>query len=517
MKKWFVRGDVDGLFGLFVDNLLQLMLINVFCRFACGFDATLVTTRILPAAALSILFGNIFYTLQARKLMRLENRDNVTALPYGINTPSLFAYIFIVMAPVYQQTKDPDLAWKAGLFACMGSGVIECLGALVGDWLRRNTPRAALLSALGGIAITFIAMGFVFQIFASPMIAIIPMFIILVTYAAKIRMPFGLPGGFVAVLVGIALAHILKLLGLPGFEPVTDQYNFGVYLPIPAIPELVESLTGDNMQNFFFSIVLPMGLFNAIGSLQNLESAEAAGDHFATKPAMLTNGLGTIVAAAFGSPFPTTIYIGHPAWKAMGARAGYSLVNGIVIAIFCSIGAITLVLKFVPLEVTLGILLWIGMLIAAQCFQEVPKHHALAVVLGFIPSLAAWVLIVIETSLRAGGSTLFKAMDGFKQNNFFIEGVIALNQGFLLTSMCLAAIMAYISDRNFLKAACWCMTTSVLSLVGLIHAFELSESGVANVFGLTVGLKYALPYFAVAIFLFALHFWSRARDGEHAI
>ena len=60
---------------------------------------------------------------------------------------------------------------------------------------------------------------------------------------------------------------------------------------------------------------------------QNIESAEAAGDRYSTRSSLAANGAGTLIAACLGSCFPTTIYIGHPGWKRMGARAGYSLLN----------------------------------------------------------------------------------------------------------------------------------------------------------------------------------------------
>ena len=171
--KIFVRGDVDGFFGLFVDNLVQLILIDQLCRHVCQLPDALVSGRILPAAAVSVLVGNLAYAWQGRRLMRATGRDDVTALPYGINTPSLLAFVFFIMAPIYHAEKGEDparaatLAWQAGLMACVISGLMECAGAFVGDWVRRHTPRAALLSALAGIAICFIALLFVFQIFAS--------------------------------------------------------------------------------------------------------------------------------------------------------------------------------------------------------------------------------------------------------------------------------------------------------------------------------------------------------------
>jgi len=105
----------------------------------------------------------------------------------------------------------------------------------------------------------------------------------------------------------------------------------------------------------YLPVIVPMGLFNIIGSLQCLESAEAAGDRLPTRPSLLANGIGSIVASCFGSPFATTLYIGHPGWKAMGAGCSYSWLNGIVIGLLAVTGAVGQVLNLVPLEVTLGI------------------------------------------------------------------------------------------------------------------------------------------------------------------
>ncbi len=501
---WFVRGDIDGFFGLFIDNLLQLMVIAVLCRVVAGLPPELVTGRILPGAAVSVLIGNLFYAWQARQLMGKTGRDDVTALPYGINTPSLLAYIFLIMGPLYQETRNPTLVWQAGLFACMISGVMEAAGAFVGDWLRRRTPRAALLSALAGVAITFIAMGFIFQIFASPAIAILPMMMILVSYASRIKLPLGFPGGLAAVLTGVVLAWFLRALGFPYFQPSTEPYTMAVYLPVPVPRDLFALLTSATGWRYM-AVIFPMGLFNVIGSLQNLESAEAAGDRYETRPSLLANGIGTLAAALFGSAFPTTIYIGHPAWKAMGARAGYSILNGAVVTVLCLLGGITLVLKVVPLEATLGILLWIGIIITAQAFQEVPKQHALAVAFGLIPSLAAWALWIVETSLRVAGKSLFEVASAFG-SDFYIRGVIALNQGFLLSSMVLAAILVFVIEREFLRAAGWTATAAVLSMIGLIHAYELTPSGVQNKFGIIAAPEFAVTYGLSTAFLLVVHF-----------
>lgn len=511
---FFSRGDLDGFFGLFVDNLLQIMLIVLLGPVICGFSQDMIAGQILPAVALSVVFGNLFYAWQARRLAQRTGRSDVTALPYGINTVSLMAFMFLVIGPVYRDTGDARLAWQVGLFACFLNGAMEIVGAYLADWLRRNTPRAALLSALAGIAVTFIAMGFVFHIFAAPALAMLPMMILLGVYAAKLRLPWGLPGGFVAVCVGVLIAGLLHVTGWleTPVAPVLAELGFHPPLPVPGdMLALMLSPLGWK----YFAVILPMGLFNIIGSLQNLESAEAAGDRYETRPSLLANGVGTLLAASFGSAFPTTIYIGHPAWKSMGAGMGYSVLNAIVIGLLCFTGAYASVMSWVPLEATLGILLWIGLSITAQAFQETPRHHALAVSLGMIPALAAWALLLIETTLRVAGSSLLAVADKFG-SDLYIHGVIALNQGFIFTSTILAATLAFMLDRRFDKAAGWCLAAAVLSFFGVIHAYRLTAGGVENYYGVNAAPEFALVYALSAVLLWVFHRYAQRTAGVSA-
>lgn len=206
---WWRKGDLDGFFGLFVDNLIQLILIVLLCGSVLAMPGELVFGRILPGVAVSLLVGNLFYAWQARRLALQTGQTQVTALPYGINTVSLFAFILFVMKPVLDQTGDAELAWRLGLAACFGSGLIEFGGAFVAGWVKRVTPRAALLATLAGIAVTFIAMDFCFRIFADPLVGLAPLALILMQYIGRVRMPADIPAGLVAVVVGTGLAWAL--------------------------------------------------------------------------------------------------------------------------------------------------------------------------------------------------------------------------------------------------------------------------------------------------------------------
>lgn len=509
--KAFQRGDLDGFFGLFVDNLLQVMLIAVLGPALCGFAPAMIAERILPGVALSVVFGNLFYAWQARRLAQRSGRGDVTALPYGINTVSLMAFIFLVMAPVFRETGDAELAWRVGLFACALNAVMELVGAFGADWLRRNTPRAALLSALAGIALSFIAMGFAFRIFAAPLIALLPLLLLVSVYAGRIRLPLGLPGGLVAVLLGVALAWLARLLGWADAPPLPAAVGPGWHAPHLALGPMLE-LIDSPLGWRYLAVILPMGLLNIIGSLQNLESAEAAGDRYETRPSLIANGLGSLVAAAFGSAFPTTIYIGHPAWKGMGAGYGYSVLNAVVIALLCLTGAHGLVVRWIPLEATLGILVWIGLIITAQAYRDTPAHHALAVSIGLLPSLAAWGLLLVEAALRAAGATLRAAAERFG-DDLQVHGMIALSQGFVLTASLLAALLAHVIDRRFERAAAWALAGAVLSWLGLIHAYRLTDAGVQNHFGVNAAPPFAFAYAAAALLLWWLHRRERCGSG----
>lgn len=507
---WFVRGDIDGFFGLAIDNLIQFLVIAALCPVIAGIPAAFVYARILPGAALSIIVGNLFYAWQAHRLAVRERRRDVTALPYGINTVSLFAYLIFIMGPVYRETGSYDLAWKAGLLACLGSGIIEFSGAFVVGWLRRNTPRAALLSTLAGIAITFISMDFAFRTFEKPLIAMLPLAVILVQYFSKIRFPLGLPGGLVAVAAGTALAWGLGVMDPGAVGNAAAQVGF--IAPRFTGAELWSAVDSDYLYRFL-SVVIPMGLFNVIGSLQNLESAEAAGDRYETVAPLAVNGIGSMLASFFGSCFPTTIYIGHPGWKGLGARTGYSILNGVFFTAIALFGCVNLINAIVPMEAGIAIVFWIGIVIAAQAFQATPREHAPAVVVGLFPAFASWGLNILKQGYQGAGTTLSaEAAKGISIVGF--DGIVSLESGFIFTSMILASISVFLIERAFLRAACWAFAGAVLAFFGVIHSYAFVGNETVQVYGWDVGGRFAFGYVCFAVIFLFFHLWRRSRRAH---
>ena len=122
---------------------------------------------------------------------------------------------------------------------------------------------------------------------------------------------------------------------------------------------------------------------------------------------MLTaDGVVSLIGCLMGNPFINAVYIGHPGWKAMGGRIGYSAATGVdgdraVLVRHRS----RVMMALIPVVAISPILLYIGMLIGAQAFQETPKSHAPAIILGLVPHVAAWGKLQIDNALGAAGTS----------------------------------------------------------------------------------------------------------------
>ena len=513
-----VRGDIDGFFGLALDNLVQLLLIDTLCRFVLGFPPELVYGRVLPGAAISILVGNLFYAYQAKKLAERTGRTDVCALPYGINTVSLIAHVFLVMLPAKAiaaaaGAADPArIAWQAGLVATLASGIIELACAFVAERVRKATPRAALLSTLAGIALGFISFGFLFRAFARPIVGLTTFGVVMLTYFGRVRFKGHIPGGLVAIGLGTLLSWMIGIAPA-GVTPPPPSFH----VPVPVVGDLIAALSGGHLLPYL-SVIVAMGLFNVLGSLQNIESAEAAGDLYETRPSLMINGVGSIFAALFGSTFPTTIYIGHPGWKALGARAGYSVLNGIFITAICLTGTLAWIAWAVPIDAGMAIVLWIGIVISAQAFQATPREHAPAVVIGLLPGIGAWAALMAKNGLKAAGmGTALRPFSAaligeFQKSDTWIHGVFSLEQGFLFTSMLLSAATVNIIERKWTADAAWCGLAAVISATGLMHSYQWTTDD--TILKLTPAWPFAIAYASMAALFFSAKWITEPSDGH---
>jgi AGZA family xanthine/uracil permease-like MFS transporter len=472
--RWWVAGDWNGFFGLFTNVVLNVIVLTGLCLGVVKLPDDLVFGRILPALGIALPIGNIFYAYLAWQLAKKEGRTDVTAMPYGPSVPHMFIVVFLIMLPVYLKTNDARLAWQAGLAWAFIIGVIVLLGAFVGPWIRAHTPRAAMLGTLAGISIAFISMRPAFQSWEVPWIAFISLAIVLISWTANVRLPGGLPGGLVAVIVGMIVGWAATLFGWSAYMSpagVSASFaQFGLHPPLPS----ADVLAGLKDVAPLLVTAIPLGIYNFTEAMNNVESAAAAGDNYNLRKVLLADGIGAVVGSLLGSPFPPAVYIGHPGWKAVGGRIGYSLATGVVIAIVCFLGLTALLLAVVPLVAILPILLYIGLVIGAQAFQASPREHAPAVVLAIIPNVAAWGQTQVDGALAAAGTAAAKlGFDKLGGTGVVYHGMELLGGGAVLAGLVLGAMAAFIIDRRFNAAAAYAFAGAVLSFFGFIHGAQL--------------------------------------------
>ena len=201
----------------------------------------------------------------------------------------------------------------------------------------------------------------------------------------------------------IAWGSNLFGLGLGGLsvKGLGDAFaSFGFSVPIPAIGQV---FSGFEFLGVILVTAIPFGIYDLVEAMDNVESAEAAGDAYPTTRVLTADGVVSLIGCLMGNPFINAVYIGHPGWKAMGGRIGYSAATGVMVVVLSWFGIISVLLALVPVVAISPILLYIGMLIGAQAFQTTPVKHAPAIVLALTPHLAAWAKLQIDTML---GSTL---------------------------------------------------------------------------------------------------------------
>jgi AGZA family xanthine/uracil permease-like MFS transporter len=504
-------GDWNAFFGFGTNILVNMLVLTGLLRFVLKMPDSLVFGRILPALGLMMCLSTFYYAYLAYRLAQKTGRTDVCALPSGISVPHMFIVTFVIMLPITIKTGDPVKGWSAGLVWVFFQSFMLMIGGFIGPVIQRITPRAALLGTLAGVAITFISMRPALEMFMTPQIGLVCFAIILVSWFGGVKYPKSIPAGLVAIAVGMIIAWGSNLFGLNlgglSVKGLGDAFaNFGFSLPIPALGQI---FSGFEYLGIILVTAIPFGIYDLVEALDNVESAEAAGDHYPTTRVLTADGVVSLIGCLMGNPFINAVYIGHPGWKAMGGRIGYSAATGIMIVVLSWFGIISVMLALVPVVAISPILLYIGMLIGAQAFQATPIKHAPAIVLALTPHLAAWGKLQIDTMLgstinaaQAVGGLAADKIDAVKtaaiaalpQQGVLYHGLEVMGGGSILAGLVLGAIGVFVIEREFNKASAFALAGAILTYFGFMHGESV---GIGGGLGVTPGV--ALAYAAVAV------------------
>lgn len=499
------RGDWAAFFGLFSNNLTNLLTVIALLTFVVGMPADIVFGQVAPAFGLAVFIASCCYVFFAIRLAKATGRKDVVALPSGPSAPSVFTVTFLVLLPVYQLTQDHMFALKVGLVWGFVEGAILFAGSFMGDLLRRIVPRTVLLSCLAGLGLLLLAMNPMLQSFQTPVVAFVVLGLIFLNWFGRNPIFKKVPTGLLLLLVGSALAWIFGLQDPAQISKALETAGF--YPPKPHIGSFIEGL---GVAAPYLASAVPLALANYVFDLENIESAHAAGDTYPTRPVMLANGCSSMLGALMGNPFPVTVYVGHTAYKEMGAGIGYTLGSGFVMFAVCVFGLGGFLLSIIPMAAIAPILIFIGIVTANQVVRETPKIEVPVIFICLFPWIGSWALTLANNALKSAGTNAAKlGWSVLEKAGVNYEGLYHLGNGAPLSSLLWGCIAIFaITDRP-LRGAYAAVFAAVLSYCGIIHEH-------VPVFGGERPMMFAISYLMLAALLALKHYFNQ-RDALLAV
>lgn len=513
-----VGGDVNGFLGLVVDNLSVLALLAAVLIGGFGVPATIVFGRMFPGTALGVLIGDLIYTWLAVRLARRTGRPDVTAMPFGLDTPSTIGMVLLVLGPAFAKFRAAGLSpmaagletWYLGMAATAIMGVVKLLLAFAGRGVQRLIPQAGLLGSLAGIALMLIGFLPLVELLQSPIVGFLTLGLVLYALVAKGRIPGRMPGVMFAVLVGTLAYYVLGELGLAGMSVKTPALPMlRLALPHPDIGILhgfVEVVD-------YLPLVLPFALLTVVGGVNNAESAKVAGDDYDVRSILLGEAAATLVAGLAGGVAQTTPYIGHSAYKQMGARAGYTFLTGIFIGVGGMLGYLANLIELIPIAVLAPVLVFVAMEITVQAFGAVPVRHAPAVAASFFPSIARLLTIELSNPAFVPPARFAQLLQMSEQGLPAVAVIVALGNGFIVTATLWGAFVVEMTERRLRAAAGYLAAGGALCYFGIIHSARADGSAYAlwQLQGTArlVATQFCVAYFTLAAALLLLSLQRR--------
>ena len=464
-SRLFGIGDINAFFGLALDNMSGLVIMAAILTGVFQMPRELVLYRMIPGSAVGVLVGDLLYTWLAVRLARQSGRDDVTAMPLGLDTPSTFGLTFGVIGPCYLQSRDAMLTWQVAMATVVLMGIFKVGVSFCGPALRRAVPRAALLGSIAAVALLLIAYLPFLKLFSSPVVGFLSLAVILASLIARLKLPLRLPGALAGILAGTILYYLLGWFDLlpAGHAGGLRLPELHLALPLPTLA----FLGGLSRALGYLPLALPFALATVVGGVDVTESAAAAGDEYHTRDILLVEGVATLAAGLCGGVLQSCPYIGHPAYKDMGGRSGYTLATALFIGVGGVLGYLSFCVDLLPEAAVAPILVFIGIEITAQAFEASPRQHYKAIALAFLPVIACLIQIEFGQILTSLGRS---ASDLTGDGEVLYKSTLLLGNGFIVTSLLWGGGFAALLDHELGRAAMFMVIAAVATLCGVIHS-----------------------------------------------
>jgi AGZA family xanthine/uracil permease-like MFS transporter len=499
LVRFFRRGDIGGMTYLISNNIVNYLIVIATLTGVVNWPDEIVYGRVIPGISIGLLVGGLYYAYMGYKLSKKEGRSDVTALPSGVSTPAMFVMLFGVIVPLHFAIENPELEWGAAVAACFIGGFVEFLGGIIGPWLKKRVPRAALLGTVAGIGFIWMATQGMFDVFGDPVIGLPILMVAMVGIFGGYVFPKKIPPFVVAIVGGIIYAFLLGRSSI-------DVSAVGLYFPNPV--NSIQALVGGFVLiGPYLTIVIPIEIYNFIETMDNVESANAAGDNYNVREAQFADGICTMISSIFGGVIPNTVWLGHAGLKKTEAGIGYSVVSGVVLGLAGVFGLFSFLSALVPPAICAITFLWCAVIMTAQAFRACEKKYYAAIGVAMVPPVADYLFTQVTGAVGLADiwtETLTTGLAGYNaevtqlliDGGVMWNGVPAVKAGAIIIGIIMGTAVAFIIDKRLDKVAVVCLAGAVLSLFGFIHSAAL---------GVYFNSPFMIAYIIAAVISFILH------------
>ena len=396
-------------------------------------------------------------------------------------------------------------------------------------------PSAAVYVPLMGVGFVWLAFSPMISIAQEPIMCFLPFMIVVTGFFGNVRYPVYGKVTFPIALMAIGFSTIFGWAGAckHSTDPIPYGFAGGTYTVADFYNGGAETCTGTDgnkakaawdtfafkgdifggfgkglsglgeadLMGDWIAPALLFGMIGFLGTMTCVESAEAAGDKYPMAEIMIVDGIGTMLAALFGGMFGTTVYIGHPVHKALGAKIGYSILNGVMYLILLSTGMFATIYNVIPGCANGAILVFVGLLLSRQAFEESPPRHYPCLLLGLMP----FICNMMQLESKGNHST-----------NMGVQ--MMAPAGGVIFGIVLCAICCFALDRKFEESVFISCASAILSVFGVFGSHnDVIDPGTGvrgpehqtlGVYGMdddkNNGWKWAIAWTMVAAF-FAIH------------
>jgi len=483
------RGDIDASIAQLGFNLAQ-MVIPVFLLLPVGIPLEFSIGHLLPGYAAGFLVGSLGLTWLAIRLRTRDHRTDVTAHVYGNNVPAIIAYALAIVSPAYFETHDPISAWRVGAAAVIWTGILKLAVAPFAGMCRRFIPIPASMTVFGAAMYSYLALVLLQRVFDHPLVGIIALAIVSCSVLANLpitrwRVPPFIVAWIIPLTVGLAVGYVHP--AWRGWSP-----------SLPWVASLAP-LRSLRLALPYLSVIAPIAIYQVLQDIASVEGATAAGDNYDARAVVACDGIATLLCGLAGSVITPVVYALHPPYKTMGARIGFAFWTPIIFVAVVMSGLTLFISQLFPWPILAAMIAYVSVGVGTATLRRVDPKYLSAVLLGLVLPAGAVVSAAVSSALLSLKLSPASADVQTALNRSIYWGSLqGLGSGFLFLVLVVASLITEMINRNFSRAALWCIVAAAFSWLGLMHS---------PIFRWGAQPTYAAGWLAAAAIAFSGRWW----------